>query len=448
MDKLIVDFAVENGKMKPMHAVNNGPVYKFAADQRITNIESYRAAGIPFARTHDSSFNATYGGEHIVDVAMIFTNFDADPYDPASYDFTLTDTYLRVIEAGGAKVFYRLGSKIEHWEKKYNTLPPKDFKKWAIVCEHIIKHYVYGWADGFHMDIAYWEIWNEADNTPEGSPHNPCWSGTDQQFYDLFKITLEHLKTTFPELKIGGPSLTTMNHEVWAQKLLDNLGEIKPDFFSWHIYNDEIEKMQDKIRKAREFLDKNGLSHVESILNEWNYVKDWWGEKWEYSLKVEKSLKGASFIAGTMFMAQNEPLDMLMFYDARPGAMNSMYNTDCIRECLKGYYPFYMFNQLYQQGTSVKTEIEGSDIWAVAAKGEEQNVAFTYYNDDDSKPEKTIKVEFKNVETHGQVRLEYYLLDENHDCELVREEIFTSTNFAAYIKANVYSTYLLKIVKM
>ena len=201
MDIVSVDFSQKKGAIKPLHSTNNGPAYKWAADQRITNLPHFQEAGIPYARIHDASFYATYGGEHIVDVNMIFTNPDADPYDPASYDFDLTDDYLKVIELGGSKVFYRLGSKIEHWRKKYNTLPPKDFKKWAIVCEHIIRHYCYGWANGFNMDIEYWEIWNEADNVPEGSPHNPCWSGTDQQFYDLFRITLEHLKTTFPRPK-------------------------------------------------------------------------------------------------------------------------------------------------------------------------------------------------------------------------------------------------------
>ena len=157
MDRITVDFSRSVGAVKPMHSVNNGPIYKFAADQRITNIDHFRAAGIPYARTHDASFCATYGGEHTVDVNNIFTDWTKDAYDPASYDFALTDEYMRVIEAGGSKVFYRLGSKIEHWAKKYNTLPPVDFQKWAVVCEHIIRHYTEGWADGYKMDIEYWE---------------------------------------------------------------------------------------------------------------------------------------------------------------------------------------------------------------------------------------------------------------------------------------------------
>jgi hypothetical protein len=76
MQETTVKFQSDLGKVKPMHAVNNGPVYKFASDQRITNIDPWREAGIPYARNHDASFYATYGGEHCVDVNFIFTDFD------------------------------------------------------------------------------------------------------------------------------------------------------------------------------------------------------------------------------------------------------------------------------------------------------------------------------------------------------------------------------------
>ena len=446
MDRIAVDFTKNAGPVKPMHSVNNGPAYKFASDQRVTNLESYQAAGIPFARTHDASFCSTYGGEHTVDVNMIFTDFDRDVDDPDAYDFQLTDEYMRVIELSGAKVFYRLGSKIEHWSKKYNTLPPKDFHKWAQVCEHIIRHYNEGWADGFHMNIEYWEIWNEPDLDPDDSTHKRCWGGTAAQFYELYNITAVHLKKCFPNLKIGGPAVAGLK-EAWLRPFFAGL-TVKPDFFSWHVYACTVEKVRDKIRYARALLDEYGMQDVESILNEWNYVRGWHDDVWLYSLKAEKGLKGAAFIAATMAMSQYEPLDNLMFYDARPGGMNSLYCTDRINECLKGYYPFYMFNQLYTQDHAVAVERESADVWAAAAKGEEQNVMVSYFNDDDNAPEKTVKVEFKGVENPAGVKLEYYLLDADHDCELVREEIFTATDFAAYIRMPLYSTYLLKIVKL
>ena len=448
MNNIKVNFDSACGKVKPMHAVNNGPIYKFAVDQRITNIEPWREAGIPYARTHDAAFCATYGGEHCVDVNNILTNFDADPYDPASYDFVMTDEYLRVIEAGGAKVYYRLGSKIEHWKKKYNTLPPKDFHKWAVICEHIIRHYTEGWGDGMKMKVEYWEIWNEPDLDPDDSTHKRTWGGTKAQFFDLYEIAAKHLKSCFPHLKIGGPALA--HREDWAYDFLSEMQkrEVPIDFFSWHIYSNDPRKVADKCRLFRKMMDECGYENAESINNEWNYVRGWEGEEWIYSLKSEKGLKGSAFIAACMCMASYEPLDNLMFYDARPCGMNSLFCTDFVFERLKGYYPFYMFNCLYGQDSFVSVERDSSDVWACAAKGEEQNVMLSYFNDDDSSPEKTVKVEFKNVPNKNGVTLSYYCLDGERDMELVREEIFTSTDFASYIKMPVNTTYLLKITAL
>ena len=50
-----VDLLKEEGPVKPMHAVNNGPsVKKPRGDQMNGNFEDYKALRIPFARTHDS----------------------------------------------------------------------------------------------------------------------------------------------------------------------------------------------------------------------------------------------------------------------------------------------------------------------------------------------------------------------------------------------------------
>lgn len=134
-----------------MNAVNNGPAVRYPIAEGSKQVEQFKEMNIPFVRNHDAAFYAYYGGSHTVDIHNIFPDFDADPYDPASYDFTLTDEYNKVIMMSGAEVFYRLGSKIEHESKKYGTLVPKDFKKWAVICEHIIMHMNEGWADGYHF---------------------------------------------------------------------------------------------------------------------------------------------------------------------------------------------------------------------------------------------------------------------------------------------------------
>ena len=219
-----------------------------------------------------------------------------------------------------------------------------------------------------------------------------------------------------------------------------------PDFFSWHIYAATVEEEQERIRDVRGILDKYGFTETESILNEWNYARGWEGDDWIYTLKTEKGLKGSAYIAATMCMAQYENVDNLMFYDARPCAMNSLFNTDFVFECLKGYYPFYMFNQLYRQGTAVPVERQSVDVWATAAKGEEQNVMLSYYTDDDTAPDKTVTVELKNIDIRGGARLEYYRLDAEHDCDLVGTESITADGITVSLEMPLHSTYLLKIV--
>jgi len=447
MTNLHIDFSRTVGPVKPMHAVNNGPVYKFAADQRVTNMDAFREAGIPYARNHDAAFCATYGGEHIVDIGNIFTDFDADVNDPASYDFHLTDEYLRIIELSGAKVFYRLGNKIEHWSKKYGTLPPKDFHKWAEICEHIIRHYTEGWADGYHMDIPYWEIWNEPDLDPDDSTHKRCWGGTKAQFFELYRIAATHLKTCFPHLKIGGPALAT--DWKWADEFIAYMAEHKVpiDFFSWHRYARDPKVLVEKAKITRDMLDKYGYTGTETNCNEWNYVRGWVGDDWIYSLKAEKSLKGASFIAGTMCACQYAPVDMLMYYDARPGGMNGMFSTDIISVILKGYYPFKMFNELYKLGTAAEVQTEGNAFAAAAVNGDRAAVMLTHYSDEDNAPAEWFKVNLRGfIPGEGKaVRAEVYLLDNDHDMELVREEIFTGDAYAPVLNIPHCGTVLIKL---
>ena len=450
MASIKIDFNQKLGRVKPMHAVNNGPVYKFAVDQRITNIDDYRAAGFPFARNHDAAFYSTYGGEHTVDVHNIFPNFDKDPYSPESYDFAMTDEYVKVCEFAGVRTFYRLGSKIEHGIKKYGTLPPKDFAKWAVICEHIIRHYTEGWADGFHYDIKYWEIWNEPDLDPDDSTHKRCWGGTAAEFYELYCIAHKHLKSCFPHLKIGGPAVAGLR-EVWLDGFFRKLKEndIVPDFFSWHRYDKNIHTFVARVRKARELLDKYGFTETESILNEWNYVRGWTGDDWVYSLKSEKNIKGACFIAAVMESCQYEPLDMLMYYDARPGGMNGLFSTDMICEKLKGYYPFYMFNTLYKLDSAVKADSDDGDLYACAAVGEsEAAVMLTHFSDDDEKGAIEAEIDLSGFGAENGCVIEYYLLDESHDLEPVGKATYYGDRFTpAFVMPNL-SSYLIKIKKL
>lgn len=445
MTTLHFDFSKAIRPIKPMHAVNNGPAGSKVRAVK-GNFDDYAAARIPYARNHDASFFSGYGGEHTVDVHRIFKNFDADENDPASYVFEPTDQYVLDTISAGTKVFYRLGAAIEHGHKQ-GTYPPKDYLKWARICEHIIRHYNEGWADGYELGIEYWEIWNEPDcRNRDGK--NPCWQGTEAEFKEFFHTAFCYLKKTFPTLKIGGPAICS----VWSG-LVDSLlpvfpePDLAPDFYSYHWYGSRVCDFIETLREGRAQADKYFGKQAETILNEYNYIRGWSGDNWTYSLASEKGLKGASMNAALMAAAQTSGLlDMLMYYDARPCGMNGMFESDTYRK-LKTYFTISSFSELYALGTEAASESK-ENLWSVAATDQKGNGALmvTYYDDNDDAEPKQLKLAFAGFD--AKVRVSYYLLDAEHDMTLMREEIFTADQFAAYLTMPLFTTYLIKIEKI
>ncbi len=383
-----VDPAQELRAVKPMNGVNNGP----SGSRGIAGARQlYALAKIPFARTHDSNFHAGYGGPHTVDITAVFPSFDADENDPASYDFPMTDRYLTTITNAGTEVFFRLGQSIEHGIKKYGIYPPKDFAKWARICEHIIRHYNEGWANGFRMNIRYWEIWNEPDlGGPEENNEwktNPLtWGGSEEDFHRFYTVAARHLKERFPHLMIGGPALC--GYEKWAERFIKAMAaeKVPIDFFSWHAYRPSPEPIIVTAKNIRRMLDANGYGKAESILDEWNYIRSW-TEDFAYNVRTIKAEKGAAFTLATMIACQSAPVDILMYYDARPTAYNGLF-ADGTYDPLKGYYPFYIWSKLKGCGTQVAAKVENAkDLYVCAAKGAGGRAAVVLcrYTDNDNR---------------------------------------------------------------
>ena len=447
MKTIKVDFTIVTGHIKPMNAVNNGP--HGMSERGPTNFPDYAALEIPYARNHDASFYSGYGGEHTVDVHRIFKNFDEDENDPASYVFEPTDMYTRNTYAAGTKVFYRLGASIEHGYK-YGTYPPKDFAKWARICEHIIRHYNEGWANGFHYGIEYWEIWNEPDCCNHDGT-NPCWQGTDEEFIDLYDVAATHLKKCFPNIKIGGPAFTAPKHGPLQLAFLKAVKErnLPFDFYSFHRYFKKPEEVRIAVDMAIASLRMFDMEIPELILNEWNYIRGWMYEDWQYSLRMERGLKGASFVAGAMCVGQAcEPLTMLMYYDARPCGMSGLFDTETLAP-RKGYYVFYQFKELRRLGTSVLIDAQNENIYACAATdGKDRAVFLTNYQDLDEVPCEEVCLSIKGLSAENGVRAQFYLVDEEHQGVLVREEILTAQSCALYLSMKLFDTYLIKLTAL
>lgn len=372
--KITVDFSRKEGKIKPVHGVGQPPFYGTDFDM----FHYLEEAGIPFSRLHD--VGGFLGGGRYVDVPNLFRDFDADPEDPASYDFVFTDLLVTALVENSVEPFFRLGVSIENecTRKAYRLDPPGDNLKWARICEGIIRHYTQGWADGFHYDIRYWEIWNEPDNYEEVL-ENQMWRGTKEQFYALYGVASRYLKERFPHLKIGGYGSCGF-YAAWGKKEAVAEAASSPrmeyfltffegflayvkendcplDFFSWHSY-DGVQANLFYAAYARRRLDEEGFTHTEHTLNEWN---------------CEVNMRGTSrhgAVTAAMLLAmQNSSLDSAMFYDARYGV--SVYGSlfhPLTAGPFPAYYSFLGFGQLYRLGRQVAAASDREDVYVVAAR--------------------------------------------------------------------------------
>lgn len=174
-------------------------------------------------------------------------------------------------------------------------------------------HYNEGWADGYNLNIQYWEIWNEPDLYDDDSEDKRTWGGTKAQFFDLYEVAAKHLKDRFPDLKIGGPALA--EKEDWAEDFLKEMNRrnVPIDFFSWHLHGTTPEKKVRKAERIKKLPLENGYDKAESHLNEWNYVKGW-TDQFVYTLKSIAGINGAAFTMARICEAQKAPIDMLMYY--------------------------------------------------------------------------------------------------------------------------------------
>lgn len=376
--KITADFKRITGKIKPMHAIGQPPNYG-ARDNLMHYVGE---AGLPYSRLHDAG--GPYGGARYVDIPNVFPDFSADENNPESYDFVFTDWLITALMKQGCEPFYRLGVTIENFYKMkpYRIYPPEDFGKWARICEHIIRHYNEGWADGFNYNIRYWEIWNE----PEGGSDKKggaMWLGTAEQYLELYEITARHLKNCFGDsIKVGGyascgfdipesdPELTGIPDVVaenwgthlyqYAHQFFKYISErnVPIDFFSWHCYGDP-QRVLSRADSTRRVMEKYGFGDVEDICNEWNPTPD----------PVRRSTAAAAAkVSAVMLGMQKKKTWMLNFYDARIGSSqyggifdpNTWYPY-------KSYYTLMSFNRAYRLGNEVFTESDDANLYVCGA---------------------------------------------------------------------------------
>ena len=382
-----IDFSQETGPVKPVNAVGQPPMT--GAPKSFSRLHYIKEAHIPFSRLHD--VHGAYGGMVYVDIPNLFRDFDADETKPENYDFAFTDRLISALTENGVEPFFRLGVTIENYPdvKRYRISPPKDPAKWARICEHVIRHYTEGWADGFRHSIRYWEIWNEPDFHPDREK-NMMWYGDFSEFCTLYATAARHLKACFPHLKIGGfgscgfyvasegnPNEQQRHHDRCAREFFAMVrdGKVPFDFFSFHSYSG-TRAIVKQVAYAQKLLESYGLGNVETWLDEWLPAPEH---------EELGTARQAAKIGATLIALQDSSLHGACIYDARCGVgrFSPLFNPLTLGPH-KAYYAMKAFGELAARGTAVKVEADGRDgLWCAAAKGK-GGAAAMLVNDTDS----------------------------------------------------------------
>lgn len=367
-----VDFNQVTGPVKPEHGVGQPPMSGLPVKGSMMHYLKH--AGVPYSRLHD--VGGRFGGGVYVDIPNIFRDFDADETKPESYDFVFTDRLMEELERVGTEPYFRLGVTIENYAelRRYHIDPPKDFAKWARICEHIIRHYTEGWANGYRMKIRYWEIWNEPDSKPDPE-RSMMWHAPFSEYCRLYDVAAKHLKSRFPHLKIGGyaacgfyhltrKNVTTEDDRTrfphYVKCLDDFLAYVKAngspmDFFSWHCYDSPASAVT-HMKYVRGKLDAAGFEDAESHLNEW------------LTPARTSTLEQAVQIAAMMIACQNGSVDAAMIYDARStgGRYGPLFSPETQRP-YPAYWALKAFNELYIRKNAVKCVCTDKNVYAAAA---------------------------------------------------------------------------------
>jgi xylan 1,4-beta-xylosidase len=189
-----------------------------------------------------------------------------------------------------------------------NITPPRDYKEWATLIDRFVSHVVDRYGE---REVSKWffEVWNEPNL-------KKFWTGSQRNYFKLYRYTAEAIKKISPALKVGGPA--TAKSE-WIEEFVNfcERNDVPADFVSTHHYpNDgfdgdddtEVQLFKSQRGIMREVA-QNTRSHARNrpvYYTEWNSSSNPWDP-------LHDEPYAAAFIASTI-MEANGLVDAYSFW--------------------------------------------------------------------------------------------------------------------------------------
>ncbi|MFJ8057407.1 beta-xylosidase [Streptomyces sp. NPDC096142] len=272
------------------------------ADWQSQLTQAHRLGGFDYVR-----FHGLFHGD-----MFVYQEIDGE----VAPSFHYVDLLFDAILAAGMRPFVELGFSPPELAREKATVfwwgangsPPTDHEKWAALVRATVEH----WVGRYGIDEVrawYFEVWNEPNL-------GPFFRGTRSEYFELYRVTAEAVKSVDPRLRVGGPATSnfvpdarfdgetedTTQHEtvltaadldaldwrpVWLEEFLRFCSghRLPVDFVSCHPYPTDwaldghgngrkltrgVDATPTDLRLVREIVDAGPYPQAEIHLTEWS----------------------------------------------------------------------------------------------------------------------------------------------------------------------------------
>jgi xylan 1,4-beta-xylosidase len=176
---------------------------------------------------------------------LLYSLFNADQV----FDFLLSIGMRPFVELSFMPKVLASGNKTV-FNYEANVTPPSDYKQWATFIRRLVAHWVqrYGAAE---VRKWFFEVWNEPNL-------KAFWTGTQHDYFRLYRYTVEAIKAVDASLPVGGPA--TAKSE-WIEEFVDfcERQRIPADFISTHHYPTDALGSGDQDTEVQLFKSQRGI---------------------------------------------------------------------------------------------------------------------------------------------------------------------------------------------
>lgn len=175
-------------------------------------------------------------------------------YVDALYDYILEIGMKPFVELGFMPSALASGDQTIFWWRG-NVTPPKDYQKWEYLIRNLVEHFTdrYGKEE---VKTWYFEVWNEPNLSPG------FWTGTQEEYFKLYKYAAKGVKSVNSLYRIGGPATAGAT---WEPEMIEfcHKNSVPIDFISTHAYGVDVG-----------FLDEFGSTGTLLSKNNWSVSQD------------------------------------------------------------------------------------------------------------------------------------------------------------------------------